>query len=797
MEKKELLNLERIYKYLPECMVLLKSNGDFPLANAKDIALYGNGVRKTIKGGMGSGEVNSSFFINVYDGFKNAGFNILTDDWLDSYDKEYNKNKRKFKKDLKKIAKDKKQPVYIAAMGEVMPEAEYNIKIDVRCETAIYVLSRTSGEAADRKLVKGDVYLTDTEIKDILYLNDHYRKFILVLNTCGVVDLSKLVDIDNILLISGLGVETGKALADVILGKLVPSGHLSATWTNPNDYPKIGDFGTPDDTRYKEGIYVGYRYFDSVGKKALFPFGYGLSYTRFSHEVIDYKLDNTYFLMNVLVKNVGRYNGKHVIQAYVSKPNDHLTQAYKELISFEKTKELRPKESEILKFKIDLYDLASYDEAKEAYVILKGDYVIKVGIHSIGTKNVVVLNFDRDIIVKKVKNLFKKPDFSDYKIPFERDGLTNIPHLKVDSYLFEEETVNYKPKYKILDEIKNLSDDELLKMSMGLFNEEGGLKSIINPGFSVAGSAGETAHIEGLQSITMADGPQGLRLAKDYFKTKDGVKSASGLIPESVKEYMPKLHRFLLWLISPKTSKKNILHQYATAIPIGSAIANSFNKNLAYDIGNLIAQEMEEFKINLWLAPAMNIQRNILCGRNFEYYSEDPYLSGMIAASITKGVQSHKGCGVTIKHFLCNNQEFNRYVNNSIVSERVLREIYLKGFEICIKEAKPRAVMTSYNLVNGIHTSENININEILLRSELKHNGIIMTDWIVRFMQNEYKYKNAEPYKVVKAHSDLFMPGSKEDFIMLKEAFDNGLITRSDLEINASRLYKNILELKK
>ena len=192
----------------------------------------------------------------------------------------------------------------------------------------------------------------------------------------------------------------------------------------------------------------------------------------------------------------------------------------------------------------------------------------------------------------------------------------------------------------------------------------------------------------------------------------------------------------------------------------------------------------------------LNIHRNILCGRNFEYYSEDPYVSGIIASSVTDGVQSHKGKGVTIKHFAANNQEVNRYANNSIVSERVLREIYFKGFEMCINSSNPFAIMTSYNMINGIHTNEDINVNDKLLRYEFNHKGIIMTDWVIRYVQSEGNYSCANPVNVLKAHSDLFMPGSKYDYDDLLDSLAKGFITRDDLEINASRLYRFIKSIK-
>ena len=791
----EELHLKKIRSYLAECMVLLRYDGKFPLNNPSKIALYGSGARKTIKGGTGSGEVNSRYFINIEEGLEHEGFEIVTKDWLDSYDNEYLKNKKRFKKELKKIAKEKNQPLFIAAMGEVMNEVEYDISIDVRCDTAIYVLSRISGEASDRRKIKGDVFLTDTEIRNINYLNDNYKKFMLIINTGGVVDLTPVVNVKNILISSQLGVEMGYAIADVLLGRETPSGKLTTSWTKYADYQNIGEFGEPDDTKYKEGIYVGYRYFDSVNLNVDFPFGYGLSYTKFDIKYLDTIINNNIITIKANVKNIGNYKGKEVLELYVSKPNDRIDQAYQELISFEKTCLLNPNDECELSLSFDLNDITTYDTDKATYTLLKGEYILRLGNSSRNTKIISVLDFDNDISIKRVKNHFKKPDYIDFIGRNTKDDINNVKHYKID--LKEDlEVIDYDINYEILDEIKGLSDEDLVKLNMGLFNEAGGLKGIIEQKVSVPGAAGETYKCGGLKNIVMADGPQGLRLARSYFVDKNGPHSTSGLIPESVREYMPKWMRLFLYLVSPKPKKNEIKYQYTTALPISTAVAQSFNKDFAYLCGDIVGFEMEIFNVDLWLAPALNIHRNILCGRNFEYYSEDPYLSGMIASNITRGVESHKGKGVTIKHFLCNNQEFNRYVNNSIVSERAIREIYLKGFELCIKYAKPKAVMTSYNLLNGIHTSENIKINEKILRCELKHNGFVMTDWVVRFMQNEYKYKNATPINVIKAHGDIFMPGSKYDYELVMDGLKKGLVQREDLEINASRLYKVIKELK-
>ena len=240
-----------------------------------------------------------------------------------------------------------------------------------------------------------------------------------------------------------------------------------------------------------------------------------------------------------------------------------------------------------------------------------------------------------------------------------------------------------------------------------------------------------------------------------------------------------------------------IKEQYATAIPIGTAIAQTFNYELAKEYGDIVGQEMERFHVHLWLAPALNIHRSILCGRNFEYYSEDPVVAGLFAAAITEGVQAHKGCGTTIKHYAANNAEFNRYNSNSHVSERAMREIYLRGFGICVRKSQPKALMTSYNLLNGQHTSEHRGLIEDVLRCEYGYQGIVMTDWVVDMLQAnpDNKYRGALAAEVVKAGGDLFMPGGKKDFDGIMAGLKDGSISKKQIQQNATRVYRMANEL--
>lgn len=798
-------HLQTLRESLAECTVLLKSNGDFPLAAPGKIAAYGCGVRKTIKGGTGSGEVNSRYFINVEQGLTDAGFTVTTKAWLDAYDQTFEQARVQFKKDIKVQAKAAHMVPVMYAMGRVMPEPEYELPLDGEGDVAVYVLARTSGEGSDREPVAGDIKLSATEKRDILALNKKYEKFMLVINAGGAVDLSEIDEVENILVLSQLGVETGAALADILLGKQNPSGKLTTTWAKWEDYFPMEDFGDHNDTRYREGIYVGYRYFDSVGKKALFPFGYGLSYTTFSIDGITASAQDDKITVAATVTNTGKLPGKEVVQVYVSTPEGKLDKPYQDLAGFAKTAALEPGASETVEITFSMKDIASYDEKCAAWILEKGNYVIRVGNSSINTQIAALAVLDQSVTTLQVKNTCGKPDFTDWKP--EREILssvdTTIPVLVLNPEAFASEAVSYELPYEIDELVKGLSDEQLACANIGEFS---GSMSIIGEASKlVAGAAGEsTSGAPGIPTMVMADGPAGLRLSQKFYRDEKGAHTVgAGGLPESIMEFLPAPAQWFMRLLGgrDKTPKNAVIeYQYATAIPIGTALAQSWNLELAKACGDIVGDEMERFGVHLWLAPALNIHRSIRCGRNFEYFSEDPYVSGMMAAAITLGVQAHPGCGTTIKHYCANNQETNRYGNNSQVSERALREIYLKGFGICVKESQPKAVMTSYNLLNGTHTAERRDLSEDILRCEFGYEGIIMTDWVVGngVMNSKADIHPAvKPQLVAAAGGDLFMPGCKADFKNVMAGLADGSVTREQLQINATRVYRIAKELTK
>ena len=800
MEELETRNLEKLKKYLAECTLFLKKDGSFPLKDVREIAAYGNGVRHTIKGGTGSGEVNSRFFVTVEEGLEKNGYTLINKKWLDAYDQIYEKARDQFNKEIFAEARRKLTLPVLVSMGKVMLEPDYELELDYSGEAAIYVLSRVCGEGNDRQAKPGDFFLSSSELRDIRLLNEHYEKFMLVLNTGGPIDLSPLTDVRNILILSQLGVETGEVLSDIISGKAYPSGKLTTTWAAYADYCKKGDFGNWEDIRYREGIYVGYRYFNTIGKKPLYPFGFGLSYAdfRFSYQSITH--DSSKISVRVLVENISKYPGKEVIQLYVSSPKGRLDKPYQALTAYRKSQELKPGEKETLTLTFDLRDLASYDRERAEYVLEKGNYILRVGTDSENTKQCARLTLPEEICVRKTANKLGETDFADLVLNRDFAIADDLDEIIISRDDIRTQVVSFEDDEQIEELVKEINDNGLALLNVGAFNSKGLYSIIGNSSMSVAGAAGESSNIiREIPNLVLADGPAGLRLSKFYYTDKKGVHSLGPALQEDIVKYLPRLVRMAVNK-ERKLSKDIFIHeQYATAIPIGTAIAQSFNDEFARICGDIVGSEMERFNVDIWLAPALNIHRHVLCGRNYEYFSEDPYLSGMMAASICQGVQQHPGKGVTIKHFAANNQELNRMNSNSIVSERALREIYLKGFELCIDRAQPEAVMSSYNLINGIHTSENKELCIDVLRHEFGFKGLLMTDWIVmpKLMSYHARYPSPDAAKVAASSHSLFMPGSNRDYKEILKGLKNGTVSKERLQKNASILYRTANGIRK
>ena len=785
-------------KTASECTLFLKKNSEFPISKPCKVLLIGSGARNTQRGGLGSGDTEPSDYTTCEEGLENSGFEITSKKWLDEYPIEKEKNIGEHLQYIEKMS----NKYNITSFRMVsFPEYEYNLGLDFeqKADIAIYVIARNSGEGQDRRKIKGDIYLTDTEIKDILDLNKAYKKFMLVLNVGGVIDLSPVQEVSNILLLSQLGSVTGDILADIILGKTNPSGKLATTWTNPKDYNTNKNFGLLDDVNYEEGVYVGYRYFDSAGIIPVYPFGFGLSYTEFAIEKINLINDREKIIISVKVKNIGKYPGKEVVQVYVSPSQENMDKPYQSLVAFKKTPILNLGGEIVLNIEFKLSQLARYNTKKAKYVLDKGNYIIRVGNSSRNTKVYAYVTLEQNIVIEMLKNIISPPDFEDYVPDIEKypkDDLKDIQKINITKEDIDIRGTLYTYVSKLYETVTKLNDTELAYLCVGGFVESSQENNEKNRGLNGL----TTKKVKSIKKyLRMADGAAGLRIATVYTDDNGHFKRIS---PDPIRynsyNYLHSQKNISLTLNKNNkgnlTGYKHIIYQHATSLPTPTAQAQTFNVELIEKYGDIIGKEMEIFDINVLLAPAMNIHRSIICGRNFEYFSEDPLISGKMAAAIIKGVQSHKNCGTTVKHFTGNNQEFNRKSSNSIMSERTLREIYLKGFQIAVQEGNPTALMTSYNLINGIHTSENPVLLYDVVRNEWGFKGLIMTDWGVsgkkEYMKGKYPVQYI--YKTLKAGVNLHMTGHKIDFDFIIQKLKEKVLSREDLERCASKVYETI-----
>ena len=791
-----------------EGIVLLKNEDQLlPLKAGSKVALYGAGAGRTIKGGTGSGDVNEREKVTIWQGMKNAGFEITSEDWIRSYEKIYEKARQDWKDDIVTRSGGNGGNVMdfftvYSTTPFVMPTGDPIEKPEKEeTDTAIYVLSRVAGEGADRNAAKGDYYLKEDEHQMLSDLCCYYKNVIVAVNAGGQVDLSFMDEFSNIkalLILSQPGMEGGNAFADVISGKVNPSGKLVDSWAyRYEDYPNAASFshnnGNVKKEFYEEGIYVGYRYFDTFAVPVRYGFGYGLSYTTFEIKEKNIQCDNEHNIqISVSVKNTGDTAGKEVVQIYAALPGGQVEKEAHRLVAYEKTALLQPQEEQTLTFKISADRFTFYAEEKAAWVLGKGFHGIFVGTSLESATLAGGLELEQDVILEKVKNLF--PLKESLKEVQQKSGQTEkreaalkvqavekgLPVLEIGAAGFETKEILYKKNSELVEKeaaefVDTLSIEELINLAAGDPGKaQGG--NLGAAGISVPGSAGEThrcAIEKGLASIVLADGPAGLRLMK-YYHVNDG------RIVSMPFEFS--LEGGLFYDGSTDLPGERY-YQYCTAIPVGTMLAQTWNTGLIQEVGAMIGKEMEYFGVTLWLAPGMNIHRNPLCGRNFEYYSEDPYVAGTIAAAMTKGVQSNYGCGTTIKHFACNNQEDNRMGSDSIVSERSLRELYLKGFEIAVKESQPLSIMTSYNLINGIHAANSYDLCTDVARNEWGFGGAIMTDWTTTENGADCTASGC-----MRAGNDLVMPGCFGDHDNLKKELEEGTLKPEDLKACIARL---------
>ena len=766
-----------------EGIVLLKNrNHMLPVKKGVRLALFGKGVFDYVKGGGGSGDVTVSHVRNLYDGLTMREEPVSVYEPLAQF----------YKEDVKRQYQDGAIPgmtVEPEVPIQLLQEAKQN------ADMALIVISRFSGEGWDRQSVEyegavpseieqaewskrifenSDYCLTNREQAMVDAVCANFTDVAVILNVGGMVDTSWFVKedkISSVLMAWQGGMEGGLAMADILLGEESPSGKLPDTFASCiEDYPSTEGFHeSPDYVDYTEDIYVGYRYFETMeGAKGRvnYPFGYGLSYTTFRIEVLWAGEKDGEIAVGVKVTNTGDYSGKEVVQVYYGAPQGLLGKPARELIAYQKTEKLEPGQAQVLTISFPVDAMASYDDlgkvTEAAYVLEKGIYSFYVG-NSV--RDAVKIDYIYELLKDRVtQKLTHRAAPSQLKERMCSDGsMEKLPLTQPNDFMenglgwSEDETecvvpaVREIPRYLLFtqDAAKEhrilLEDVAEGKADLEEFMEQlsdSDMAELLGgqPNTGVANTFGFGNLPEyGVPNIMTADGPAGLRIAPEC-----GVCT--------------------------------------TAWPCATMLAATWNPELVKEVGHAAAGEVKENNIAVWLAPAMNIHRSPLCGRNFEYYSEDPVLTGTIASAMVDGIQS-RHIGATVKHFACNNKETNRKNSDSRVSERALREIYLKGFEICVKSSQPWALMTSYNLVNGYRASENKDLMDGILRGEWGYQGVITTDW----------WTKGEHYKEVKAGNDIKVGTGYPERVL--KALEQGLITREEIEVCVRRVLELILKI--
>ena len=768
-----------------EGMVLLKNEkGLLPLRAGSKIALFGKGTFDYVKGGGGSGDVGCAYVRNLYEGFKALGDAVSVYEPISEY----------YRKDVEaQYAKG-------AAPGmTVEPELKAEQVKGARAfaDTAVIVLSRFSGEGWDRSSVEyngeynpwesetsmpqisgkifpdGDFYLTKEEKAMIAQVEAEFDNIAVVLNIGGVIDTSWLKDDEKLsaALISWQGgMEGGLAAAEILTGKVNPSGKLTDTFAaKVEDYPSTENFHeSVDYVDYTEDIYVGYRYFETIpgaAGKVVYPFGYGLSYTEFVLENQKAWEQDGVIKVSVQVTNVGEYAGKEVVQVYTSAPQGLLLKPMKELAAFRKTRLLQPGESQLVSLEFTKASLASYDDlgkiAKSAYVLEKGTYEIFVGT---SVREVVKTEFtvivDKNEVVEQLtskcaptslkKRMLSVGSFEELPLSEPNDPNACVfPKMEPGSEEAIVPAVRSRDRFLMMhpfaDDARPLMDVVEGRMTLDEFVAQLSDDDLIHllggqPNTGVGNTFGYGNLPEyGVPNIMTEDGPAGVRIGGEC-----GVRT--------------------------------------TAWPCATLLAATWNPDLIEKVGTAGGKELKENNLAVWLTPAVNIHRNPLCGRNFEYYSEDPHLTGKMGAAMVRGIQSQH-VAASVKHFACNNKETNRKHSDSRVSERALREIYLKGFEIIVKESDPWTIMSSYNIVNGHRASENRELLEDILRGEWGFKGMVTSDWWTR----------GEHYKEILAGNDVKMASGYPERV--KKALEMGAITREDLVRCAKRVLDLIMKI--
>lgn len=756
--------LDTAAKMVSEGIVMLKNeNNALPLDTDKEVAVFGRIQFHYYKSGTGSGGmVNVTKVVNILDGLIDNGVKV-NEKLLGTY--------RKW---------DKENPFDLGEGWGGEPWSQKEMPLDEglvketakSCETAIVIIGRTAGEEQDNRLEAGSYLLSDDEIEMLTVVRKHFKKVVLLLNVGNIIDMTDINRIapDSVLYVWQGGMTGGKGTADVLTGKVSPSGKLPDTIAyKVSDYPSDANFGREENRDiYAEDIYVGYRYFETFAKeKVLYPFGFGLSYTAFEIKTEKAEITEGAVKLSVSVKNIGSYKGKEVIEVYCEAPQGRLGKAARVLCGFEKTKELVPQEEQVVEIAVDIAKLASYDDSgvtgnKSCYVLEAGEYKFYVGSDVRSAEYVCSFEQGEDLVTERLtQSLAPFESFERIKPVCEGGafsiGREAVPVSEVDESarrlekLPKEITYTGDKGIKLWDvkNGKNTMDEFIAQLSdydlSCIIRGEGMGSPRVTAGTASAfGGVSENLNGFGIPAGCCSDGPSGMRL-------DCGTKAFS--------------------------------------LPNGTMIASSFNKELTSELFTFMGLEMAANKVDCLLGPGMNIHRHPLNGRNFEYFSEDPFLTGKMAAAELKGMA---GAGVTgtIKHFCANNRETNRHFIDSVVSERALREIYLKGFEIAVKEGGASSVMTTYGIVNGLWTAGNFDLNTVILREEWGFKGFTMTDWWANINVRGKEPDKTDLAAMARAQNDVYMvcpDGEKNDDNTLA-ALENGGIERCELQRNAANI---------
>lgn len=756
--------LDTAAKMVSEGIVMLKNdNNALPLDTDKEVAVFGRIQFHYYKSGTGSGGmVNVTKVVNILDGLIDNGIKV-NEKLLGTY--------RKW---------DKENPFDLGEGWGGEPWSQKEMPLDEglvketakSCETAIVIIGRTAGEEQDNRLEAGSYLLSDDEIAMLTVVRKHFKKVVLLLNVGNIIDMTDINRIapDSVLYVWQGGMTGGKGTADVLTGKVSPSGKLPDTIAyKASDYPSDANFGREKNRDiYAEDIYVGYRYFETFAKeKVLYPFGFGLSYTGFEIKTEKAEITEGAVKLSVSVKNIGSYKGKEVIEVYCEAPQGRLGKAARVLCGFEKTRELVPQEEQVVEIAVDIAKLASYDDSgvtgnKSCYVLEAGEYKFYVGSDVRSAEYACSFEQGEDLVTERLTQALAPVESFERIKPVCEGGAFSIgreavPVSEVDESARRLEKLPKEIAYtgdkgiKLWDvkNGKNTMDEFIAQLSdydlSCIIRGEGMGSPRVTAGTASAfGGVSENLNGFGIPAGCCSDGPSGMRL-------DCGTKAFS--------------------------------------LPNGTMIASSFNKKLTSELFTFMGLEMAANKVDCLLGPGMNIHRHPLNGRNFEYFSEDPFLTGKMASAELKGMA---GAGVTgtIKHFCANNRETNRHFIDSVVSERALREIYLKGFEIAVKEGGASSVMTTYGRVNGLWTAGNFDLNTVILREEWGFKGFTMTDWWANINVRGKEPDKTDLAAMARAQNDVYMvcpDGEKNDDNTLV-ALENGGIERCELQRNAANI---------